>query len=538
MKTSRIAGWLLSSTTFALVACSESPPTPTGAAPSATVSASPVASGNPHPTPPPSTTDEARALLDKWVAAQKEGKADAYAALYAPKFEGVLRAGARVHRLDRARWLKQQEAALQKKPEVKVSDVSVIPSLAGATVLFTQTGAVPAEGAEAEAGVKRLSLVRADGKLLIEKEEMLRPAKPKGDQAAPAPTERFAFVVRTPTPMVVLDTNPKEEWTDGPPSLTTRGDVVLTSRMVDATKLPENLASFRGKRFELHGKTGKVCEATVTSFGAVGRVTPAATTVARWDAKGEGAVASLNTMDIARDAWDLSASGGDTGGRLLVAQIFPVQGTCDEALWGRVIPEPAAPEAPKTDAAQKADTAPKTGAAPKPAESTKPGDTKAKESSAKPGPGVPAEARPADDATRDKVLEAFRKLPAYEAIQKEYGTAKAAGDPEHWEEFQGGKPEVFVMELPGGLTLIAANLSAGAACGGFGAALSAIWESKGGKLTLVREPEGETLRPWVADDVDGDGKFEILLEEGVLLTSGTRYDRWNRLAIPALGSGC
>jgi hypothetical protein len=149
-----------------------------------------------------------------------------------------------------------------------------------------------------------------------------------------------------------------------------------------------------------------------------------------------------------------------------------------------------------------------------------------------------AEAKPADDATRGKVLEELRKLPAWAELQKEYEAQKGAGDPAKWDEAKGQKPQIFVMELPGGLSLVTASVTAGEGCGAFGATLSAAWELKGGKLTLVRDADGQELIPLSAGDLDGDGRPEILLDEGVLRSSGTRYDRWDRLAIPFLDCGC
>jgi hypothetical protein len=84
-----------------------------------------------------------------------------------------------------------------------------------------------------------------------------------------------------------------------------------------------------------------VCEANITSFGLVGRVTPHFGTVARWDGKEEGAGGkAMGDGDIAQDAWALAGSGAEApGGRLLVGQLFAINGKCDDAIWGRVAPE-------------------------------------------------------------------------------------------------------------------------------------------------------------------------------------------------------
>ncbi|AKT39502.1 nuclear transport factor 2 family protein [Chondromyces crocatus] len=536
MKTPRTAGWLVCSLALALPACSDSSRPTASPAPTTSAQAAPTEVVNPHPAPAAKTGDEARALVDQWAAAQNEGKPEAYAALYAPKFEGVRRSGSRVWHLDRARWLKLREEAIQKKAEVKVSDVSVIPSLAGAVVTFTQQGA---QGPTSDEGQKRLVLVRSEGKLLIAREELLRADKGK-EAGTPGAAGQVTLAIRTPKPMLVLDTNPKDEWGDETPWLATRGDVVQAGRTVDASKLPPELASVRGKRFELFGKAGKVCEATVTSFGLLGQVKPNASFVTRWDGKDEASGEALGDVDVAKDAWDLSATRGEAGGRVLTGLLFASQGKCDEALWGRPLPEApkggeaeAGKEAAATDAKAAGDKAKAAG------DKAKSAGDKAKAGEEAPkAETVVVEAKPADNTTRDKVLQDLRKLPAYAELQKEYEGLKAAGDPARWEEAQGSKQEVLVMELPSGVTLITATLSAGTGCGTFGGALSAVWESKGGKLTRVSEAFGEALPAVSAADVDGDGRFEIVFENGMLRSSGAHYEQWERLVVPALDSGC
>jgi len=496
---------------------SDSPPPPSGGAPTGPAPTPAPAETAAHRMPEPVKTDDARAVLDRWVAAQNDGQFDAYAALYAPRFEGVRRSGPRVVHLDRARWMKEREAMFMKKMEVKVSDVSVVPSAAGAQLTFTQRWT---SGTYSDEGPKRVVLTRAGGSLLIGREEMLRSTLQKPDAAPPLPLDRFALVVRAPlgsagaaapaaipppagstaaqagaapralAPLIVLDAAPQDGWADTMPWLLTRGDVVMVARTVDARKLPPELAAYRGKRLQLHGKAGLACEADVTSFNFLGRVRPHFGTVALWDGKGEPKTAPISDGEIARDAWELSGSGG----RMLVARVEPVKGSCDAALWARVaVADKAAPEL--------------------------------------------AEAAPADDATRDRALDALRKLPAYAELQKEF--EQQGGKPEQrWEEHGGAKPVVLAAKHPSGVTLVTVSIRVGKGCDEFGATLSAVWEEKDGKLELVREPEGQELAPFSAGDVDGDGKLELIVEEGVLRTSGTRYDRWDQLQVPNLDCDC
>ena len=53
---------------------------------------------------------EAEALLKAWLAAQNEGDFEAYQALYAKKFEGIKRVGAREFHFDHDGWLEDRKA--------------------------------------------------------------------------------------------------------------------------------------------------------------------------------------------------------------------------------------------------------------------------------------------------------------------------------------------------------------------------------------------------------------------------------------------
>jgi hypothetical protein len=281
---------------------------------------------------------------------------------------------------------------------------------------------------------------------------------------------------------------------------------VTVRRSVNAAKLPADVAAWRGRRVALFGKAGRACEANVTSFSMLGRVTPHFGTIARWDATGDFQGGQpLSEGEISQEAWDLTA-GGIVGvsGRLLVAQLAPVSGSCDGALWGRAA----------EGATQPAEAAPR------------------------PAPLTPVEATHADGPTRDRALAELRKLPAYAEVQKEYEQIRAPGDAPRWEELRGVKTDVLVMATAPGASLVTVSVNAVAGCGDFGATMSAAWEMRGDKLTLVKEADGQALAPLSAVDVDGDGRVEMILEDGILRSSGTRYDRWERILVPFLDCGC
>ncbi len=92
------------------------------------------------------------------------------------------------------------------------------------------------------------------------------------------------------------------------------------------------------------------------------------------------------------------------------------------------------------------------------------------------------------------------------------------------------------MALPSGASLVTLRASRG--CSEFEATLSAAWEIGGPAPKLVKEPDAQPLLPSSAGDVDGDGSVEMIFDQGVLRSSGARYDRWEQLVVPYLDCGC
>lgn len=114
----------------------------------------------PPASPPVSPTEAAaRALLDRWLAAQNQGRFEDYAALYAPGFTGVKRVGKTVKAMDRAAWLKDRKAMFKARLDVAARDLVIAPAAAGAAtgavLTFTQTWI---SGSFGDVGPKRLVL--------------------------------------------------------------------------------------------------------------------------------------------------------------------------------------------------------------------------------------------------------------------------------------------------------------------------------------------------------------------------------------------
>src|SRR5690606_14694528 len=75
-----------------------------------------------------------QALIDTWLSAQNAQDFDTYASLYAGRFEGVRRSGARTVRLDRAGWIADRERMFKKRMSVELRDVEIEPFATGAAV--------------------------------------------------------------------------------------------------------------------------------------------------------------------------------------------------------------------------------------------------------------------------------------------------------------------------------------------------------------------------------------------------------------------
>ena len=118
----------------------------------------------------------ARATLDRWLAAQNQGKYDDYAALYAPDFAGVKRVGKTAKKMTRAAWLKDRKAMFKARLDVTARDlvVTVPPpgATTGATLEFVQTWV---SGSYGDVGPKRIVLDASNSTIVGEELLSSRP---------------------------------------------------------------------------------------------------------------------------------------------------------------------------------------------------------------------------------------------------------------------------------------------------------------------------------------------------------------------------
>lgn len=236
---------------------------------------------------------EARAVVDKWLAAQNGGDFAAYEKLYARKFTGVRRSGAREVSLDRTGWMRDRQRMFQKPMKVAATDVRVAATPATARVLLTQEWE---SGSYHDRGPKQLVIVREDGAARIAREEMLSSATaPTG--AAMAAAAELAFVVGG---YAIVSASADERWSTGAPRLDDEGDPVLTSKR--AIDLPPELAAWKGRKLALYSPTGAYCTATVRELRVVSLVIPHFGMREEWKDEHKSA------RDKAGDAWSMGGT--------------------------------------------------------------------------------------------------------------------------------------------------------------------------------------------------------------------------------------
>jgi uncharacterized protein DUF4440 len=459
-------------------------------------------------TPPPATTtagtsattaaaavlgpvDEAvvRAVVDAWLAAQNGGDFAAYEKLYAAKLEGIRRSGPRTQRFGRDGWLADRKRMFEKKMVVAATDVQIVPGAGSARVRFVQKWS---SGTFEDEGPKEMILVPEAGGWKIAREEMLQSKVAKPD-ARPIDQQRFAYVVHAMKPRVVLAVGIDEAWLKGSARLLSDGSPVIGEMSVDAAKLPPALASWQGRDVRMFGPKGEVCRATISGIAAIGRAEPHFGTRALWKGKPEDAglvfdepVKPATPSEIA--GWALSMAAGD--GQLLVGDITVTSGACGGAIWAR---DAAAP-VPKA-----------------------------------------AEAVAAPKELEERALDAFRKLPAWISVETDFH--RQVDEPGHWDEHDSAKPVVQLFHVEGGPTFVGVVAEAGTGCGDFGATLFALFEEKNGGLVVVNDPSSDEM-PMSAVDIEGDGLVELLYLEGILRSSGARWDVRDGLHVPFYDCGC
>lgn len=436
----------------------------------------------------------AKALVERWLAAQNRGAFSDYEALYAPRLTGVRRTGTSVVRLDRNGWMQDRRRMFERPMQVEIADLVLSPAAGGVIAQFVQTFT---QGTYKDSGTKVLMLARgSDGELRIAREELLR------SDIDPTRASVSAPYLHLLAEGVVLHSGAPAGWARGALELLAEGPPVKVRSAVDESKLPESYRAFLGKPLQLVGPTGPLCTAKVKGFALLHRVDAYPESVAIWqgkDAGSDGKRRRQASATIAREAWAM----GETR-HLLIAELELGGAACGKLgapggpTWARAATEPT------------------------------------------------LKIRPAQVATaawQQAALAQARKLPEYVRLQTEYTERGTEPRKAHWEAAYDDRPEVRVMERGDGTRLLSVLLAARGGCADFGGTLWAVWEVKGGpgrdaSYKLLLASTSSVGIPAAAVDIDGDGREELLTNDGILRRRGERLGELEELEIPSFICPC
>ncbi len=385
--------------------------------------------------------DAVRKLVDAWLAAQNSGDFAAYQALYAPKLEGVKRVGARTWRYDRAGWLADRQRMFKHPMTVTARDLVIKGSNIAATVELVQTFS---QGKFKDEGPKHLVLVKGPSGFQIAREEMLR--SDVGGSAAAGNASAYAVMQIDDASYVVVTGDAKPAWGDG--ILTGPFDDDHQLALMKAPTAP-SASAWLGRALTLYDDAGRACTAKVTGLSMVSGGTPHFGEVQVWT--GDPAMSDDGRVWTPAERADAVWAMGTP---YLVAAVES-SGDCQKPV--------VAVDATST-------------------------------------PAIYAKTTLAQ-ADHDAAVAAFRKLPGYKAIQKD------------WKENWDGQDDwvatpTVAAYSGGGRTFVVVEGKEGDGCGDFSGALSVIFEQAGGKLVPLPGPDGVMSVKLVLDS-DGDGAVEI-----------------------------
>lgn len=430
--------------------------------------------------PAPAVTEAGvRGLVDRWLAAQNGGDLAGYERLYAPKFDGIKRAGNRTRGMDRATWMKDRGRMFAKPMQVSIAGLTVETMPGMARARFTQTFSV---GNFRDTGPKELLLVAQGDRLLIAREEMLASQTGGAAPAAGPPGGGPLLVVAGG---VLIHDAPAADWARGAPRLAVHDDdpdIMVATRDVDEARLPEALRGWQGRA--LHVLGDGPCTARIRALGLVVRVDPHFSTTQRWNGVDEEAEPGtppgppVSDEARAREVWEMAAP--DLVGFL--------DQPCEGARWATVAKAAPAPAA-----------------------------MAALEEGGAPG------------------AEAMRLLRVHPAFRKAQAEFEAGGETGPWPD------SVTINGLTGSAgPLVVVSVSRSDGCAQFNGSLTYVFArdpSSNGPLRLVNDPvaiPGWTLE--AAADFDGDGRWELLGNKNDATGDGLMLLGWRGARLALLAS--
>jgi len=283
----------------------------------------------------------------------------------------------------------------------------------------------------------------------------------------------------------LLSATPDPAWAEGPLTLT--GDGSSATRSVALTRLPKALRSWLGRPVKVLGASGAVCETRLQRFALRAKITPDPRTAEYWEGCAEGPAMPPET--IAQEIWRLSA----VGGRTLIAEFSaPCKGALLAVDPNLPAPAIAAPE-------------------------------------------------PAAAEVGAKVMAAFRRLPAYAALQARF-RAERPDQEGAWDD-RDARRSVSKLALPGRPELLFVSVETGSDCTGFSASLSALWEAgPDGPSKVLTAIDNHRLNPSAIVDLDDRGSSLLLGPDGPLqvrsvLRAGS-YERSFLSNVPYFSGPC
>jgi hypothetical protein len=332
-------------------------------------------------------------------------------------------------------------------------------------------------------GRKRLRIVKTDEGLRIDREEMLDSILLGGKHAGEISRETFMLASEIG---VQLEQSADLDWGKGRPARAGVGNRDPIQD-VDENTLPPDLLAWKGRQVRLLGEDGPLCETEITGFVLHADVIP--------HFGEEWLIREKNRSDrVADKVWERLVHRASLDGTLAK--------TCKGARWamasGDVRPVPP---------------------------STK--------------------AKPISEKVAASVRVAFRALPAYKQIEREWQeqVADATG---WWDETMGSGHITSVIIRDAKETLVVATAGDYVGCGDYVAKLTAFFRLAGSsKLTLISSSREAFAGPVAGFDLDGDGHLEIMFEDeelskerGLYFFDGKAYRRKVMAAKDYQDCGC
>ena len=448
-----------------------------GAARLAPAAGDPAASGAPGDVAPAPAADRAAVeqLLAAWLAAQNGRDFAAYQGLYADKMEGVKRVGPRSWRFDRKGWLADRERMFKKPMTVTAREVQISGSAHTPVVELVQTFK---QGTFSDEGPKRLVLTRGAAGLQIAREEMVRSVLAG---AAAAATSGSWLPLRIDGKVyVVLEDRADEQWATGGLRGPLPGDGGASFAIRPAGKAP-TAAAWKARQLAIFGDRSDRCDGRVGELYVISGGTPHFGEVQGWE--GEDDRPAATPLQRARAVFDLAPP-------VLAAELL-FEGDCQPVLV--------------TDADSKAE---------------------------------PYRPLPTPIALETAAVAAFRKLPAYLALQRDYADNYAGKGP--WT----AQPAARALQ-DASHRLVVVSAKEGVGCGEFYGSLTAVFEEVGGKLQLRSASDQPYVDVHLVLDLDGDGVPELVGKPDdfstlstVLKLGASGYSAVRSLSFPFNDCGC